>query len=66
VDVGVDPGGCLETTRPYAIRFANPGCAKACRADVGLASGIKAQERRVTNKAVAERFGPGHQPAVLG
>jgi alanine dehydrogenase len=54
-----------NVTLPYARRLANLGYRRAAAEDCGLALGINAQEGRVTNRAVAETFGMGFQPADL-
>lgn len=101
VDVAVDQGGCIETTRPtthedpvyvvdgvshygvtnmpgavphtstlaltnatfpYALRLANLGWERACRADRALALGINMVGGRVTISGVAEAFGLDYVP----
>lgn len=46
-----------NATLPYAIKLADMGWEKACRADEGLASGLNVVDGKVTFPGVAEAFG---------
>ena len=46
-----------NTTLPYAIKLADMGWEKACRADAGLAAGLNVVDGKVTFPGVAEAFG---------
>ena len=46
-----------NATLPYAIKLADMGWEKACRADAGLAAGLNVVDGKVTFPGVAEAFG---------
>lgn len=46
-----------NATLPYAIKLADMGWEKACRADAGLAAGLNVVDGKVTFLGVAEAFG---------
>ena len=46
-----------NATLPYAIKLADMGWEKACRADAGLAAGLNVVDGKVTSPGVAEAFG---------
>lgn len=46
-----------NATLPYAIKLADMGWEKACRADAGLAAGLNVVDGKVTFSGVAEAFG---------
>ncbi len=46
-----------NATLPYAIKLADMGWGKACRADAGLAAGLNVVDGKVTFPGVAEAFG---------
>ena len=51
-----------NATLPYALKLADLGYEKACRADPGLAAGVNIEKGKVTNQAVAEAFGLDFTP----
>ncbi|RJP35064.1 MAG: alanine dehydrogenase [Phycisphaerales bacterium] len=54
-----------HATLPYALRLADLGWEKACRADRGLAAGVNMERGRLTNGAVAEAFGMKWAPSSV-
>ena len=51
------PLALTNATLPYAIKLADMGWEKACRADAGLAAGLNVVDGKVTFPGVAEAFG---------
>ncbi len=51
-----------NATIPYLLKLANMGYVKACAEDPGLAAGVNMNNRKITNKPVAEAFGLPFEP----
>jgi alanine dehydrogenase len=54
-----------NATLPYAVKLADLGYQKACKADPGLAAGINIERGKITNRPVAETFGLEYAPSSV-